>query len=360
LQIQQSETKPDLQIANIYTVPRYPIEGDSVLFLATIINRGTGTSPSSINHQVTFKVNGTTISRAIEFSDSIPAGGMILVCGNEGENNSNYWIAENYGNYNLEAIVDENSLISEINENNNLKTAILKVYKSPPKNIALHKIVSVSSTESSSYAGSFAVDGNYSSRWSSQFSDPQTITIDLGQVEHFNQIKIFWETAFGKEYIIETSSDGVNWTKIIDQKNGYGGIEKWNVNEDSRYIRLIGTKRATEWGYSIYEFEVYNIDSLSSAADETKLFPNEFELEQNYPNPFNPTTKIIWQSPVSGWQSLKIYNILGSEVATLVNEFKTAGKYEVEFNGSGLSSGVYFYTLKSDNFTQTKKLVLLK
>ncbi len=360
LQIQQNEAKPDLQIANMYTLPRYPIEGDSVLFLATIINRGTGASPSSIDHQVTFKINGTTISRAIGISDSIPAGGMVLVCGNVGENNLNCWIAENSGNYNIEAIVDENSLISEINENNNLKTATLKVYKSPPKNIALHKTVSVSSIESSSYAGSFAVDGNYSSRWSSQFSDPQTFTIDLGQVEHFNQIKIFWETAFGKEYSIETSSDGVNWTKIIDQKNGYGGIEKWNVNENSRYIRLIGTKRATEWGYSIYEFEVYNIDSLSSAADETKLFPNKFELEQNFPNPFNPTTKIIWQSPESCWQSLKIYNILGSEVATLVNEFKPAGRYEVEFNGTGLSSGVYFYTLKSDNFTQTKKLVLLK
>ena len=67
----------------------------------------------------------------------------------------------------------------------------------------------------------------------------------------------------------------------------------------------------------------------------------EFALEQNYPNPFNPSTKISWQSPVSSWQTLKVYDVLGNEVATLVNEEKPAGSYEVEFNAGGLSSGVY-------------------
>lgn len=360
LQIQQSDANPDLQIANIYTVPRYPIEGDSVLFLATIINRGTGESPSSTIHNVTFRLNGTIISRSMEFSGSIPAGGMTLVCGNVGESNSNLWIADESGTYNIEAIVDANALIPELNENNNTKTTTLKVYKAPPQNLALKKSVSVSSVESSSYSGPNAVDGNYTSRWSSQFSDPQTFTVDLGQILHFNQIKIYWETAYGKDYIIETSADGTNWNKIVDQKNGFGGIEKWDVNENGRFIRLTGTKRGTEWGYSMYEFEVFDIDSSASAVGESLIFPNKFYLEQNFPNPFNPTTKIIWQSPISGWQSLKIYNILGSEVATLVNEVKPAGRYEIEFDGSDLSSGVYFYTFKSDNFTQTKKLVLLK
>lgn len=360
LQIQQSEAKPDLQIANIYTVPRYPIEGDSVIFLATIINRGTGPSPSGTIHEVTFKLNGTTISRSIEFSDSIPAGGMKLVCGNVGENDSNFWIADLSGNYSIEAIVDENNLIPETNKNNNSKTTTLKVYKSPPQNLALHKSVSVSSTESNNYLGSFAVDGSYTTRWSSAFSDPQFLRIDLGEVKHFNEIKIYWETAYGKDYTIDVSSDGNNWNNIVNQVNGSGGVEKWIVNTDARYIRLTGTKRGTEWGYSIYEFEVFNIDSISSSTDKSNIYPNEFNLEQNFPNPFNPVTTINWQSPVNSWQTLKVYDILGREVATLVDEYKSAGKHSVEFNASSLSSGIYFYRLMAAKFSDVKKFVLLK
>ena len=83
-------------------------------------------------------------------------------------------------------------------------------------------------------------------------------------------------------------------------------------------------------------------------------------LNQNFPNPFNPTTKIRWEVPYSGWQTLKVYDVLGNEVETLVDEFKPAGKYEVEFNALKLSSGIYFYTLRSGDFIQTNKMILLK
>jgi len=88
--------------------------------------------------------------------------------------------------------------------------------------------------------------------------------------------------------------------------------------------------------------------------------PKEFSLAQNYPNPFNPITKISWQSPVGSWQTLKIYDVLGNEVATFVDEYKPAGSYEVEFDGSHLSSGIYFYELRAGEFVQTKKLILMK
>ncbi len=90
----------------------------------------------------------------------------------------------------------------------------------------------------------------------------------------------------------------------------------------------------------------------------------EFDLEQNYPNPFNPSTRIIWQLPVSCWQTLKVYDVLGNEVATLISEYKPAGKYDVEFNSvSGdvkLASGIYFYQLKAGNHIETKKMILLR
>jgi hypothetical protein len=100
-------------------------------------------------------------------------------------------------------------------------------------------------------------------------------------------------------------------------------------------------------------------DGIVGVQDEETL-PTEFALEQNYPNPFNPSTKISWQSPIGSQQTLKIYDVLGNQVATLVDEYKPAGKYEFEFLASALPSGVYFYQLKADEYTAVKKMILLK
>jgi hypothetical protein len=88
--------------------------------------------------------------------------------------------------------------------------------------------------------------------------------------------------------------------------------------------------------------------------------PTEFVLEQNYPNPFNPTTTISWQSPISGWQTVRVYDILGNVISTLVDEYKTAERYEVIFDASNLPSGTYFYRLQAGETTETKKLILIK
>ncbi|MBK7631221.1 MAG: T9SS type A sorting domain-containing protein [Ignavibacteriales bacterium] len=108
-------------------------------------------------------------------------------------------------------------------------------------------------------------------------------------------------------------------------------------------------------------------NQVTGLQNHGSLQPNEFRLEQNYPNPFNPNTKIkytipnVSQSGVEGSRvQLKVYDVLGNEVATLVNETKPAGTYEVEFNASNLSSGVYFYKLQSGSFVETRKMILLK
>jgi hypothetical protein len=93
--------------------------------------------------------------------------------------------------------------------------------------------------------------------------------------------------------------------------------------------------------------------------EEIKL-PKQFVLEHNFPNPFNPTTKISWQSPVGSHQTLKIYDVLGNEVATLVDEFREAGIYEVEFDASKQVSGIYIYRLQADNHSFVKKMTLIK
>ncbi|MBI4547327.1 MAG: T9SS type A sorting domain-containing protein [Ignavibacteriae bacterium] len=88
--------------------------------------------------------------------------------------------------------------------------------------------------------------------------------------------------------------------------------------------------------------------------------PKEFALHQNYPNPFNPVTVIRYQLPVQSHVTLKIYNLLGQEVRTLVDEVQEAGYKSVEWNAAGMASGVYFYRLRAGNFVDVKKLPLLK
>lgn len=105
-----------------------------------------------------------------------------------------------------------------------------------------------------------------------------------------------------------------------------------------------------------------------SVENSPRNIPNQFALEQNYPNPFNPTTKIKYTIPSVGtslmkflqFVQLKVYDVIGNEVATLVNEEKPAGSYEVTFDASQLSSGIYFYTLKAGSFTETKKMAMMK
>jgi len=98
-----------------------------------------------------------------------------------------------------------------------------------------------------------------------------------------------------------------------------------------------------------------------SVDDESSINNFDFNLNQNYPNPFNPSTKISWQSPVSGWQTLKIFDVLGREVKTLVDEFKDAGLNSTLYIvNSTLPSGVYFYQLTAASFNQTKKMILLR
>jgi hypothetical protein len=87
---------------------------------------------------------------------------------------------------------------------------------------------------------------------------------------------------------------------------------------------------------------------------------NDYSLSNNYPNPFNPTTTIKYQIPERNFVSIKVFDVLGNEIETLVDEEMSQGKYEVKFDGSLLSSGIYFYKIAVGNFVETKKMILLK
>ncbi|MCE1164311.1 MAG: C25 family cysteine peptidase [Bacteroidetes bacterium] len=102
------------------------------------------------------------------------------------------------------------------------------------------------------------------------------------------------------------------------------------------------------------------ITTALGTGNNPSVIPDMYEMSQNYPNPFNPVTKINFAIPKQGFVTLKIYDVLGREVRTLVNEVKTAGNYSVDFNGAEFSSGVYFYRIESNDFTDVKRMILVK
>jgi beta-glucosidase len=130
-----------------------------------------------------------------------------------------------------------------------------------PQATGCTQIISVgkTATASSVLAGnnaSFAVDGNVNTRWESAYADPQWITIDLGSVQSICKVSLNWETASGKSYQIQTSTDNTNWNNIYNTTTGDGGIDDLTVTGSGRYVRMYGTARNTGYGYSLYEFSV--------------------------------------------------------------------------------------------------------
>ncbi len=145
--------------------------------------------------------------------------------------------------------------------------------------------------------------------------------------------------------------DGINPAVNTLITTAAGSITSFGVDEQNELYLV-------SFNGKIYRF----IPTITGVDEETSL--NNFVLNQNYPNPFNPTTTISWQTSSGSWNSLKVFDLLGNEVAILVDEFKPAGLHKVEFNPANsnqkLSSGVYFYQLRAGDFTSIKKMVLMK
>jgi len=147
-----------------------------------------------------------------------------------------------------------------------------------------------------------------------------------------------------------------------------GGFENWTpfATEDVHLETGVHIMRfefdsdsdKTEWLFSLNYIEVSK-SIVDGIEDQTDL-PTDFKLMQNYPNPFNPNTIINYSVPKQGKVTIAVFNALGKQVATLVNEEKSAGNYKIDFNAENLSSGIYFYKMQANEFIQTKKMLLLK
>jgi uncharacterized protein YjdB len=224
----------------------------------------TSTQDFSVTVNTTVAVTGVTISST---SVSISTGGTTQLSATVSPSNAtNQSVSWGSSNTSV-ATVNSSGLVTGVSGGtatitvttaDGAKTATCSVtVTSTSTNIALNKTATASSTENSSYPALYAVDGNTSTRWSSAFSDPQWIMIDLGNTYNVTGAKILWETAASQSFTISISNDASSWTQLYSTTSGTGGTVNYSIAGTGRYIRLYSTARATQWGNSIWEFEVY-------------------------------------------------------------------------------------------------------
>jgi len=217
-----------------------------------------------------------------------------------------------------------------------------------------------------------AFDNNIETNWGAGDFAPQWIQIDL--LDEFN--------IAGMDLIIDQWPAGQTihqiWAKGNDPDAAFELLHEFSGNTEInqtltytspptlppyRYFKIL-TTQSPSW-VSWKEIKIFK--GVPTSSDKNNIIPAKYTLEQNYPNPFNPTTNFRFRIANFGFVTLKVYDVLGNEVAILINEEKPAGEYKVEFDGSELTSGIYFYQLKSTpiggqagGFGSTKKFILIK
>ncbi len=172
-----------------------------------------------------------------------------------------------------------------------------------------------------------------------------------------NNVNIRWTTA------TETNNYGFEIERTTEKKSSWESIAfiegKGTTTNPQEYHY---SDQNISFGKYLYRLRQIDLDGSFSYSAEVKVIVGalSYELSQNYPNPFNPSTIIKYSIPNDGEVTLKVYDLLGNEIATLINEFKTAGNYQIEFKSSFLSSGIYCYRLTSGEFSAVKKMQFLK
>jgi hypothetical protein len=209
-----------------------------------------------------------------------------------------------------------------------------------------------------------ALNGDPDSRWAAD-PMPENLIFDLGSIKTVSQTKLSfynWDSGRIYNYSISVSSDHNNWITVVPQSASASNAE-WTIDQfsavNARYVRVnFFNNNQSTWA-GLWEAEILGGDQSTPIDNENEL-PKEFLLYQNYPNPFNPSTTIKYQISDNGLVKIDVYNLLGEVVATLVNEQKPAGSYQVQFDASRLASGTYFYKLQEGSFVEIKKMILLK
>jgi hypothetical protein len=225
------------------------------------------------------------------------------------------------------------------------------------------KSATASSVENSSFPASAAVDGNTSTRWSSAWSDPQWLEVDLGASASISQVVLNWETAYATAFQIQTSTDNTNWTTIYSTTSGTGGTQTLSVSGTGRYVRMYGTARATQYGYSLWEFQVYGTSgSTTTDCNTTDAALNHpataSSLESSaYPasDAFDGNTSTRWSSAWSDPQWLEVDLGTSQTICevTLDWEAAYATAFQIQTSADGTNWTTIYSTTTGTGGTQT-------
>ncbi len=207
-------------------------------------------------------------------------------------------------------------------------------------------------------------DGDNSTSWHAAKGKGQWILFDLGKIFSIDKVIIHWaDQGYASNYSIQTTIDSSKWNILEQIVYGIGGINNTetfdNLQGIGRYVIFLLQVPGAD-AVSINEIEIYGLPTTVDSNNEINKKPTEYSLSQNFPNPFNPSTEIRFNIPNTSDVSLIVYSLLGQQIATLVKRQLAPGKYSVNFDGSGISSGLYFYTLMAGDYMMTKKMILLK
>ncbi len=245
----------------------------------------------------------------------------------------------------------------------------IKLLEADKLNRAFNRTITASSTARGYFIES-VVDGDPETFWVSENSISAWINIDLGKDLNINRAEIDWGDIYATTYHLQLMAEDGSITSIYSNTAGDGGIDDITGLEGfGRYLRILGiAKNSTDSGYVVNEIEVYATSGITGVESGNTIIPDEFSLDQNYPNPFNPSTSIEYSIPSSFGENeqvkLSVLDILGREVAVLVDENQSPGNYNVNFNADlingGLSSGIYFYNLDAGNYSTVRKMILMK
>ena len=181
--------------------------------------------------------------------------------------------------------------------------------------------------------------------------------VSFSAIVNQNKVTLVWSTATEVDnygFDIERLSSSTAWNKV-----GFI-IGSGTSNSTRSYSFIDMPKDGSKFHYRLKQIDKNGNFKYSDIVDVAIGIPASFELKQNYPNPFNPSTKIVYNLPVDGVVKLLVYDIMGKEVVTLVNENKKAGRYEAAFDGNRLTSGVYFCKMSAKNFTSSIKMLFIK
>jgi Secretion system C-terminal sorting domain/F5/8 type C domain/Bacterial Ig-like domain len=219
------------------------------------------------------------------------------------------------------------------------------------------------------YVPDLSIDGNASSnsgsRWAGAIPMPDSIIFDLGAVKTFSKTRISffrWDSGRIYEYCLKVSDNMQDWETII--ASTYSSDSEWSPKEfdevSGQYLLLISlTNNESEWA-GVWEAEIWGPDQSVTSVNNEPLTATDYALHQNYPNPFNPSTNISFTLPVDSKVRVAVYNLLGEEVAELANSEFVSGNHVINFDATGYTSGVYFYRLETNEFVETKKMIIMK